>query len=107
MRVLLMFDFVKKKIAQWRAGPATIAQRTAARTEPMLRESSRTKRGNVPWYKGPMRGSSNIPTTVTAVGDDLKIVMVDWALEKENAKGLPDKIAVIAREEAIAVLRGR
>lgn len=102
-----MFDFVKRKIAEWRAGPRTITQRIAARAQPMIRESSRTRRGNVPWYKGPMRGSSDIPTTVEAVGDELKINMVDWALAKENEKGLADKLAVIAREEAIAVLRGR
>jgi hypothetical protein len=107
LRELLMFDFVKRKIAEWRKAPATVAERTAARAQPMIRESSRTKVGNVPWFKGPLKGSSDIPTTVTASGDELKINMVDWALEKEYKKGLSDKLATIAREEAIAVVRGR
>lgn len=105
--LLLMFDFVKRKIAEWSKAPATVAERTAARAQPMIRESSRTKRGNVPWFKGPMRGSSDIPTTVTASGDEMKINMVDWALDREYEKGLSDKLAAIAREEAVAVLRGR
>ncbi len=95
-----------RKLTAAREAVQTITQRVAPRAQAMIRESSRTPRGNVPWFKGPLRGSTDIPTTVTAQGDELKIVMVDWALEKENAKGLPEKMANLVREEASAQLKG-
>jgi hypothetical protein len=95
-----------RKLTAPREVTQTITQRVAPKAQAMIRESSRTKAGNVPWFKGPLRGSSDIPTTVTAQGDELKINMVDWALEKENAKGLPDKMAALVREEARAAMKG-
>lgn len=102
-----IFDAVKAKIAQWRKAPQTITERVAPKAQAMIRASSRTARGNVPWFKGPLKGSSDIPTTVIASGDELKIQMVDWALEKENAKGLPEKMAALVRAEAQAIARGK
>lgn len=100
-------DGLKRRIADFRKAPQTIAERAAPKAQAMIRESSRTARGNVPWFAGPLKGSFDLPTTVTANGDELKIVMVDWALEKENAKGLPDKLGAIVRAEAVAALRGK
>lgn len=102
-----LVDAIKKKIADWRKAPLTITQRVAPKAQAMIRASSRTRRGNVPWFKGPLRGSTDIPTTVTAQGDELKINMVDWALEKENAKGLPDKMTALVQAEARAVMGGK
>ena len=102
-----MFDAAKRWIAKMRAAPQTIPQRVAPRAQAMIRESSATARGNVPWFKGPMRGSFDLPTTVTAQGDTLKIEMVDWALAKENEKGLPDKMRALVQAEAQAIARGK
>jgi len=102
-----LFDSLKSRLRALVAAPQTITQRVAPKAQAMLRESSRTRRGNVPWYAGPMRGSTDIPTTVTAVGDELKIEAVDWVLEKENAKGLPEKMAALIRAEADAMRGGK
>ena len=104
-----MFDAIKAKFrALLSRKPAqTICERVAPKAQPMIRESSRTARGNVPWFKGPLNGSFDLPTTVTASGDEIKIVMVDWALEKENAKGLPGKMTALVRAESPAVMRGK
>jgi hypothetical protein len=100
-------DALKKKIADFRKAPETIPQRVAPKAQAMIRESSRTARGNVPWFKGPLRGSFDLPTTVTANGDELKIVMVDWALARENEKDLSGRLAALVRAEAVAALRGK
>jgi hypothetical protein len=105
--VLLMFEAIRRKIEQWRNPAPTIVQRVAPKAQAMIRESSRTPRGNIPWFAGPPKGSTNIPTTVTAVGNEFKIQMVDWALAKENAKGLPDKMAALVRAEVQAMKEGR
>lgn len=104
-----MFDALKAKLRSLvsRKPAQTIPQRVAPRAQAMIRESSRTARGNVPWFKGPLEGSSDIPTTVIAQGDELKINMVDWALEKENAKGLPDKMRALVQAEAKAYMEGK
>ncbi len=103
----LMFDAIKKRIAQFFASPPTLVQRVAPKAQAMLRESSRTPRGNTPLFKGKPKWSADIPTTVTAVGDELKINMVDWALAKENAKGLPDKMRSLVAAEVQAMRGGK
>ncbi len=102
---MAFYDALKAKFRSLtsRKPAQTITQHVAPKAQAMLRESSRTARGNVPWFKGPLVGSSDIPTTVTAEGDELKTVMVDWALEKENAKGLREKMVALVRAEARAV----
>ena len=41
-----LLDAFKKKIADWRRAPQTIPQRVAPQAQAMLRDSSRTARGN-------------------------------------------------------------
>ncbi len=94
-----LLDALKRKIKQLMAAPQTIQQRVAPKAQAMLRESSRTARGNVPWFAGPLKGSTDIPTTVTAEGADLKVKMVDWAWEREQDKGAAEKLAALVRAE--------
>jgi hypothetical protein len=67
----------------------------------------RTQRGNDPLFKGPMKGSTDIPFTVTAVGASLRFRGVKWALDKVYASGKIAGWSAIVRQARREAMKGK
>ncbi len=67
----------------------------------------KTKRGNDPLFRGPLKGSTDIPFTVRAVGASLQFRGVKWALDKIYASGKIAGWSAIVRQARREALRGK
>jgi len=89
----------------------TATPRAAVLAAPLVQAQGlldmRTKRGNDPLFAGPMRGSSDIPFTVKAVGSSLKFRGVKWALERVYASGKIAGWSAIVRKAHRDALKGK
>ena len=88
------------------AGPRA-AQIAASRVEAQGRRDITTRRGNIPWFKGPIKGSSNIPFTVKAVGANLDIRGVKWAVERASRLNFVAGWTRIVKQAAREALKGK
>lgn len=89
------------------AATSAAARMAAPLVQARAREDLTTPRGNVPWFKGPMRGSSDIPFTVRAVGTDLRFRGVDWAMRRARDRGYLVGWVTIIRASVRAAMKGK
>jgi len=88
------------------ATPAA-AKAAAPLVQAQARRDLTTARGNVPWFKGPARGSSDIPFTVKAVGTNLEFRGVGWAMKRAYDRNYVGGWTRIVKEAARAAMKGR
>ncbi len=67
----------------------------------------RTKRGNDPLFRGPLKGSTDIPFTVTAIGSSLRFRGVKWAIDKVYSSGKIAGWSAIVRQARREALKGK
>lgn len=107
MRVPVMFDAARKRIIEVKG----LASRVAAKSPPVLRpvvvENARTRRGNVPLFKGAPKWSADLPITVTATGNQIVIRAVDWSMRRMLAKGSPREWVAAVGDVARSILEGK
>lgn len=92
-----MFERIRARLRALVEAPKTITQRAAPRIERQLISDATTRRGNVPSY---MPRGPDVPISVTAQGDEIKVNAVDWVLRKAEEKGQHETWANIVRDEA-------
>ena len=89
----------------------TATPRAAQASAPLVHAQGvldmRTRRGNDPLFAGPLRGSTDIPFTVKAVGSSLQFRGVKWALEKVYATGKIAGWSAIVKAEHRKALKGK
>jgi hypothetical protein len=88
------------------ATPAA-ARIAAPRVQAQARRDLTTARGNVPWFKGPARGSTDIPFTATAIGPSLRYRGVKWAMDRAYARNYVAGWTRIVREAAREAMKGK
>lgn len=89
------------------AATPAIARASAPLIEAQGRRDLTTARGNVPWFKGPARGSTDIPFTVKAVGTNLEMRGVGWAMKRAYARNYVAGWTAILKKTARAVAKGK
>jgi hypothetical protein len=98
-----MFDALRARLdrlMQPRAGAAL--QRAATRIKDKLAADATTGRGNVPSYGK----FGDVPIAVDVRSGSISVTAADWVMAKATELGQPSEWADIAKEEALADLRG-
>jgi hypothetical protein len=85
----------------------TVAREAAPLIEAQGRHDLTTARGNIPWFKGPMKGSSDIPFTAKAAGAGVRIRGVDWAIKRAFDRDYVTGWMAIVKKVARAAMKGK
>lgn len=93
---MAFFAALKARIKALTAAPTTAAQRAAPRIQAQLIADATTRRGNVPSFSP---GGPDVPISVVAVGDEIKVNAVDWVMRKARENGQDAEWAAIVRDE--------
>ncbi len=91
------FAAIRKRIAEIRRAPLTLAERAAPRIQAQLIADATTRRGNVPSF---LPGGPDIPIRVTAEGEGVRVQAAPWVLALAEKKGQHAKWGAIVNEEA-------
>lgn len=89
------------------AATPTVARTAAPLIQAQARRDLTTTRGNVPWFKGPLKGSTDIPFTVKAVGTNLEMRGVGWAMKRAYDRNYVAGWTAILKKTARDVLKAK
>ena len=102
-----MFAALKARLRDMIAATPAAAKLAAPRIQAQARRDLTTARGNVPWFRGPIPGSSNIPITVKAIGAAVQFRAVKWAMDRAYARNYVAGWSTIVRQAAREAMKGK
>ncbi len=104
---LLMFNALRARIIEVKGLASRVAAKSTAPLRAVVVENARTRRGNVPLYKGAPKWSADLPITVVASPDAITIRAVDWSMRRMIAKGSPAEWMAVVADVARSVREGK
>ncbi len=106
-RVPLMFADLRARLRGMIAATPAAARHAAPLVQAQARRDLTTALGNVPWFKGPLKGSTDIPFTVKAVGTNLEMRGVGWAMKRAYDRNYVAGWSAIVRQAARDAMKGK
>ncbi len=83
------------------------ARLAAPRVQAQARADLTTARGNVPWFKGSILGSSDIPIVSVAIGSSVQTRAVGWAMRRAYDRNYVARWTAIVRAAGREAARGK